>query len=865
MRLHPSLAAAAATWCLATALAAPAHAQDAAGTAATPAGAPAQGTPAPTPPAPPGGASGSDQGTATGTGAATDIGDIVVTARQRSEGLLSVPVAVSALSANDIARYNAVDLTKIGELTPTVIVSFINSVGGGSIAVRGISTPPTQVGFDQAVSVSIDGVQTSNGRIAGVGFFDLKQVEVLKGPQALFFGKNSSAGVISLTSAGPTDHFEFGGRANYEFVGDEATVESHVSGPLTETLGARLAVQYRHLTGWMYNDAQPVANPFYTAAMPAGAARIPGASSRRLGSEDVIGRLTLDYRPSEVFSATLRVFGTHARSEGSAGAFQNIGPCPTGHPRHYGIEDVTSECKVDNHTSLASVPPVVAEVFPHTNRDGTPDARTNVLLTSLDLNLDLGGAQLASITGYHRIHSYAFGGSEATSFGQVLAAESTTAHYFSQQVRASADLTSTLSGIIGGYYEDSSNIPYLATKLRDDQSFNPATGRFDLWDSVSALKGRTLSAFGELRWKLLPRLELAGGVRYSSERKDLRKFNRYGVGALDTTTTVFADSTDKTPGVLASRFRDSNWSPEATLTYNPTSSSTLYVAYKTGFKSGGFALTSPLTRATRINDLNYSSETVRGVEAGAKGLFFDRKLRLTSAIFDYKFKNLQVTNYDPATVAFLIGNAGALKQKGAELEGQFVVNRHLTLTGAATYVHNRYRDFVGQCYGYTVPAAQARTAPAPPNCSFLLNAAGQRVVTAAGTPVLQQDYGGRTPPRSPDWAANAGFIFSTPVSTRLKFELTGNAFYSGSYYAGDSLAPPTLQNSFWRFNASARVIGDDDRWELALIGRNLTNKYYLLFAGDRTGGTGVPLTIGEQRGTVARGREVSLQLNWNFR
>ena len=89
-------------------------------------------------------------------------------------------------------------------------------------------------------------------------------------------------------------------------------------------------------------------------------------------------------------------------------------------------------------------------------------------------------------------------------------------------------------------------------------------------------------------------------------------------------------------------------------------------------------------------------------------------------------------------------------------------------------------------------------------------------------------------------------------------------FYSSSYFASDSFAPASRQNDFWRFNASARIGDPDGRWSLSLVGRNLTNKYYLLFAGDRTGGTSVPLTQGEQRGVVARGREVLLQASFRY-
>jgi hypothetical protein len=116
------------------------------------------------------------------------VDDIVVTARRRSETLVSVPVVVNVVTAETLERNRADDLSRIGELTPTVVVGAYKSNGGGSVAIRGISSPANQTGFEQAVSVAIDGIQTSDGRITQMGFFDLQQVEVMTGPQALFVG-----------------------------------------------------------------------------------------------------------------------------------------------------------------------------------------------------------------------------------------------------------------------------------------------------------------------------------------------------------------------------------------------------------------------------------------------------------------------------------------------------------------------------------------------------------------------------------------------------------------------------------------------------------------------------------------------------
>jgi outer membrane receptor protein involved in Fe transport len=281
----------------------------------------------------------------------------------------------------------------------------------------------------------------------------------------------------------------------------------------------------------------------------------------------------------------------------------------------------------------------------------------------------------------------------------------------------------------------------------------------------------------------------------------------------------------------------------------------LFAAYRTGFKSGGFGLTNPLQTVTRIGNVDFGSETAAGFELGARGILASGRLNLSAALFAYTFSDLQVNTYDPARIAFTINNAGALRQRGFELEGSFRANRLLTVHGALAFARNRFRDFTGQCYAYAFPAGTVRaTAVPPPNCSFVNDTAL----------TLQQVYDGRAPARSPAWAGNFGAILTLPVTGGTALRLTGDAYYSGAYYPSDTLAPPTRQGAFWRLNAGIALISADERWSLGLAGRNLTNEHYLLYAADRTGGAGVPGAIGEQRGVVSRGREIALQGSIRF-
>lgn len=789
-------------------------------------------------------------------GAATDsIGaDIVVTARKRSETLIDVPVAVSVVTPADLNRNLATDLSKIGETTPTVIVGAYKSNGGGSIAIRGISSPANQAGFEQAVSVAIDGVQTSDGRIAQLGFFDVGQVEILKGPQALFFGKNSPAGVISLKTSDPASRLSVEARTSYEFVGDELTTDAAISAPIAPNLGARLAVRYRHLAGWLRNTARPIANPFNTAVgAPAGASQLPGASDPRPGEQDLLARFTLKGELAPNLTARVKLFGARSKDSGPGVATQNIGPCSGPFPRMYGIADPNADCVADNRTTIGDLPDAIARTMLGGQNGGAPYGRLHAYTAALELNWDTGAGSLNALTGYNFIRYKFLSGLDQTSYSQLAFFNDQSNEAFSQELRYSSKFDGPLNLVLGAYFQKTTLEDHNDTKLRDS-NYNPASGRFVTYEDLGRQHGSTTSVFGQALFDLAPKLQLAGGARWTHEKKRFDKRNLYGLGTFNTLTTLYPGSDEV--GVLKGRFKDSNLSPEVTLTWHPEANRTVYAAYKTGFKSGGFGVTNPLQTSTRIGDVDFDSETASGFEVGAKGLFLHNHLRAGITAFAYQFKNLQVNTYDASRLAYTINNAGAVRQRGVEAEANYRVYNALTLHGAVAYVRNRFRDFVGQCYGFTIPARTAQSAVAlPPNCSFRFP--GTTNLT------LQQDFNGRAPARSPDWAGNAGFEYEVPVGV-YRLGLTGDGFYSDGYYAAETMAPSTYQKAFWRFNASIRVATQDDRYSLALVGRNLTNKYYLLYAADRTGGTSVPLTIGEQRGVVARGREVALQASAKF-
>lgn len=734
-----------------------------------------------------------------------------------------------------------------------MIVGTYKSDGGGTIAIRGISSPANQIGFEQAVSVAIDGVQTSNGQIAQLGFFDVDRVEVLKGPQALFFGKNSPAGVISVAGALPTNGFETRLRGSYEFVGDEVTLDGYTSGPLTGTLGARLALRYRNLDGWARNTSAAQPNPFYraTTGAPASVGLLPGASDLRPGDEELIGRATFLFQPTGTFTATLRVLAARANDSGPGATSQNIGPCLGPNPRVNGIPDLSADCVADNRVTFGDVPQAIRDTVRDDGLDKTIGGNFDAIVSSLSIQNEFGPVTLASITGFNKMAYDFYTGFDQTTFSQLGQFIGQSVRELSQEIRLSSDFAGAFNFVVGGYYQNSKLQVHNDTKLNDG-NYAAAANRYSSFEAEAEQRGNTYSIFAQALVELTPELELAGGARWSRETKEYAKRSLYGIGPFLPPDVALPGRTE--PGLLTGRFSDSNISPEVTLTWTPDANHTLFVGYRTGFKAGGFGLTNPLQRTTVIGDVDFDSEMASGFEVGGRLSALNRRFSLSAAAFAYSFEDLQVNIYDPTRIAFTINNAGAVRQRGFELEGNFQASGAVRFHGAIAYVRNRFRDFTGQCYGYAFPVGTVRaTATPPPNCSFVNSTAL----------TLQQVFDGRTPARSPELTGNGGVLVTLPVGSGT-LTLNGDAYYSDGYFAAETLAPPTRQPAFWRFNAGLNFSAANDRWSVGLLGRNLSNENYLLYAVDRTGGLGVSGQIGEQRGVVSRGREVIVRTSVRF-
>lgn len=775
--------------------------------------------------------------------------DIVVTARKRDESSIAVPVVMTAVGAGELSRRSVTNLDGIARIVPQLIIAPQNgSVQGGNIALRGISGPDSNPFGDQAVSFNIDGVQIAKASVRRMSDTDIAQVEVLKGPQALFYGKNSPGGVVSLRTADPGDHFEAKLSGGYEFNADELRLEGYVSSPITETLGVRLAGYYSRMQGDLHNQVPT------TAYLYPEEQRLPH-------NRDYALRGTVKWEPSDNFDARLKVNIARTKYAGPAQTGQFIN-CPFGSPQSGSVDN----CKADDKIIRGSSGPIVGTLDP-TFKDGEPYGKQRQILTGLELNYSPSDeVKLTSITGYYDVNLIQ---AENYEDDYSIALPSRNIYKdkeFSQEFRVQTDYDGPLNFTAGAYlgitkaetgsktFVFAAEASGLASLAANGLGFIPLRTPFQINNYYFIQKGTAYSAFLQMSYKPIEQIEITAGGRYSYEKKRLSKVLNGsdlgfgpGLGTLPSTpvTDTFANMDDVTSQLVTSKGNWKDFSPEISIGYHPNQDLTIFGNYKHGFLSGGFNSSSVDNIAT--TDLSYDPQTIKGFEAGLKAALFNRTLRINMAAYTYKVSDLQVVNFTNASST--IRNAATTKIKGVEMDFNYRTPLDgLNVHGAAAYNRGRYSAFANApCYNGQTPAQ---------GCA----------INGAGVPV--QDLSGAEIPRAPKWNLSGGIGYESPLSETMKLGLSVDANYSSSMLTDATSAPDGRMPKYALLDASLRVGEVNDKWEVALVGRNITNKYYYVastdvpFTGSGTGTVGgVP---GDRFAAVSRGREVMVRLTYKI-
>jgi len=766
------------------------------------------------------------------------IEEVVVTARKRAERLVDVPVAVSEVSAQTLAEVPTVSLTQIGNLVPGVS---LERMGGGSsgaaFTIRGVGQLAQDYNTEQPVALNLDGVQVTKGGASQIGFFDLQSMQVLKGPQALFFGKNSPAGVIAIDSVTPGSTVEGYVRAGYEFSASSPSVDAAMTIPLTDTLSIRVAGHYNHdNSGDIKNVAGPTANPFEPTLPLPGAAYTQGPLNR-----DGAGRVTVAWRPNNDFDATLKVLGSYHHDWG--GATEEVFTCgANSHPSTINLLNPTQvaadpfgDCRVNHVISNGAPAAQVVSNFYGAPADGMPFTETKVWLSSLSMNYRFDNMTLSSITGVYSSSHGAFDNYDLTVWAQALDAEHDRDKQISQELRLASSFSGPVNFTAGAYYEHDRHDTGDTDKIFPLGPY-PGPGPFNGVYNTLAMEARdraeSYSVFGQLSWKILEQLELAGGARYTHDTRSAEIQNIFNYFDLFPTPNPFSP----VGVVYHPSISESNVSPEATLTWHPQSDLTLYAAFKTGYLAGAIGNPANVSNYTQAADPEanfiYKAEKVKGFEVGAKGLLLDGRMSTELTVYRYEYNNLQVATFHQENAAFYPGNAGKARSQGVEFEGLFKVDRNLSLNLSLAYTDLKFLEYRGaQCY------------PGEP---------------VALCPNGSQDLSGTRYGDGP-FTGKFGFTYEHSIMDKFGARLTADVRHTstGPLYERDPLA---FSPSYTIVNASLRFFQVNGPWEFNIIGTNLNNGiYYKNFIFKPLGLAG---DIGTQ--SVSLPRQVTAQIQYRF-
>lgn len=681
----------------------------------------------------------------------SNVNEIIVTAQKREQNLQNVPISMEVVSGAKLAEFNTSDIKAVMNYTPNVFVQ--STAGNDVIYIRGFGSPPANFAFDQSVSLYVDGIYAGRNRQAQAPFFDLARVEVLRGPQGALFGKNTAAGAVSVVSAGPTKEFEGALTGLYNFDHKGTDFSGYLSGPITDTLGARFAYKIVNQDGYIHNRATDHDDPEIKSQLL---------------------RLTLKWEPSANFDYTAKV--------------------------EYGNREVIGGITVSS--------PLTSGQDPQTNRylersalgDEGNDNKS-VMISGVG-NLALGDFTLTSVTGYSWFKSKIVNGFDQTipNSGGAFTANSVYNAFperfdqISQEVRILSPTGKTFEFIVGAYY-DKSNYT-----LEQYQGFNipslnipgvivgPYFGRID---SIFNQEAESWSVFGQGTFNITDAFRAIGSIRYSHTKKDGDFAARLVYGSNGVNGQPFAL---RPISSAVGKISEGNVDPSVTLQYDIAPRIMIYGTWGRGSKSGGFVSN---TLGTTNATFTFEPEQSENFEAGIKSTLADGKVVANVSLYHTKFKDLQVSVYQPATSSYLTGNAAAATSKGVEGSLSIYPIENFDISASAAYSDIKYDDYPGAA----CLASQVGCTPATNNL--------------AGYPVA---YASK-------WTGSVTAHARFDMSDDLKFDITGVAAGRSKYFNSDNQSPIFgVQGGYVKLDLRVQLADRDDRWHVALVGKNLTNE-----------------------------------------
>ncbi len=700
---------------------------------------------------------------AQGAESTAQFDEVVVTARRREESLQEVPLSISVLSGDELARNGVADIIAVAQSVPNVTLEVSRGTNTTLTAfIRGVGQQDPVAGFESGVGIYIDDVYLNRPHAAVLDIYDVERIEVLRGPQGTLYGRNTIGGAIRYITRSLADEAEGKARfsvGNYGQLDAVLTASTSISDSLR--IGGSLASLNRD--GFGDNLTQPGVENYH---------------KQYLG-----GRVRVEWDATDNLSFHLTGDFSDDNSDPRQGHRLTVGNV-SGAPILDDVFDTRAGLSVPNQTV---------------------ESLGGALVTELTLNDQW---SLKNILAYRDDESFSPIDFDSLAVDDLDVPVVYDNEQFSEefQVIYSGE---RLSGIAGFYMLDASAF----------NTFDVVLGPTGDLIGIPGLNANTYgdvqtdswSLFADFSYDLSDQLSLSVGGRYTSDERSSRVLRRTYAGGI---SPIFGGT-----GVVIATTSDFNgskefteFSPRASLSWQPVDEHNFYVSYSEGFKGGSFDPRSQTTAAPDLdgdgdiddedifNFMIFQPETVKSYEIGAKSSWAEGRVTTAAAIFFADYEDVQVPGsigYDSnndGTVDSFIGvtsNAGKADLTGIEFEGIARANDNWSFAWALGYIDAEYKQFID---------------------AFGVDVSDQRVFQ-----------------NTPELTASAFVTYETPLtlfSNPGGLSIITSASFRDDTSQFETPIPLLDQESYTLWDLSVVWEADDGRIRAGIHGKNLTDEEY---------------------------------------
>lgn len=619
---------------------------------------------------------------------ADSLDEIVVTAQKREQNLRDVPVSITAFSSETIEKQRITSLQDYSQLTPNLGFFTEGNSLSQKVAIRGVTNLG---GYVNSLAVYVDEFNVTPGRTAATYeqyLLDLERVEILRGPQGVFFGRNVIGGAISQTTRKPSDRFEASVTAEYGNFGTYL-VKGMVNLPASERAAFRLT-GFRTESDGFLDDVGPADNT---------------------NDYDVTGgRVALRLKPSD--AVTIDLAASHVE-------------------QNQGIETLLPTGQLFPVLTFLGVTPVDdGQGFYPSNdhRIATDEPSSSFNDTSIAtarIEWDLGAFSVVSVSGYLKNDAGYSGEGDMSAGHYATQTSSQSLRDYSTELRAQSNGEGAWRWVFGASYAHDKSRTHALKNLYPDFYTLFHLGPFGFPDPFPApapvvritdvekpAKTDSYGVFGNIDWLLADdRLTLSLGGRYSHDRVAL--------GFIDLAQNLFTGLPSSTNPATYGSASFQDFSPRASALYKITPRANVYASISKGYKPGGFNNVSLLLPQIAPE---FDPEIAWNYEAGFKGAVLDDRLQSNLSLFYMKWRDIQVDAafFDATTfnTTHYIANGAAASSRGVELDLVALPMPGLQLEASLGYNRARFDDFEDaldmngvqfDASGNTLPLAPKRT------------------------------------------------------------------------------------------------------------------------------------------------------------